>query len=92
LIFLKSLDLRTLGVELGDVPWVFGWDLVLFESHMEETMSRIGYETVPEPSETRIGPAPVFLERLDDSFINLDRVGDLEEGDTLESDTPTEII
>ena len=21
--FLKSLDLRTVGVELGDVPWVF---------------------------------------------------------------------
>jgi len=29
--FLKSLDLRTVRVELGDVPWVFRWDLVLFE-------------------------------------------------------------
>ena len=42
-----------MGMELGDAPRVFGWDLVLFESHVEETMSGIGYEPVPEPSATR---------------------------------------
>jgi len=35
--FLKSLDLRTVGIELGDVPPEFGWDLVLFEPDMEPT-------------------------------------------------------
>jgi len=29
--FLKSLDLRIVEEELGDVPRVFRWDLVLFE-------------------------------------------------------------
>ena len=29
--FLKSPNLRSVGLELGDVPIKFGWDLVLFE-------------------------------------------------------------
>ena len=37
--FLKSLDLRTVGVELGDVPRVFGWDLVLFEVDGDQIVS-----------------------------------------------------
>jgi len=80
------------GVELGDVPLVFGWRLVLFESHVEETMSAIGHEPVPEPSETRTRHARIFLERLDDPFINLDPIRDLEEGDSPRFDTSIEII
>ena len=33
--FLKSLDLRIVGLELGDVPAEFGWDLVLFDPAVE---------------------------------------------------------
>jgi len=36
--FLKSLDLRTVGVELGDVLRVFKWDLVLFEVDEDQTV------------------------------------------------------
>jgi len=43
---LKSLDLRTVGMELGDVPPEFGWVLVLFEPNLEPTVS----EGVLEPS------------------------------------------
>jgi len=32
--FLKSLNLRSVGKELGDVPLVFGWELVVFEPSM----------------------------------------------------------
>jgi len=35
--FLKSLDIRTVGLELGNVPPEFGWDLVLFEPIVERT-------------------------------------------------------
>ena len=44
--FLKILDLRTVGLELGDVPFEFGWDLVLFEPNVEPT----GSKGVLEPS------------------------------------------
>ena len=27
--FLKSIDLRTVGLKLEDIPYKFGWDLVL---------------------------------------------------------------
>jgi len=36
--FLKSLDLKTVGVKLCDVPWVFGWDLILFEVDGDQTV------------------------------------------------------
>ena len=36
--FLKSLDLRTVGLELGDVSSEFRWALVLFESSVEQTV------------------------------------------------------
>ena len=37
--FLKSVDLRSIEIELGVIPpvkSVLGWDLVLYESHMTE--------------------------------------------------------
>jgi len=37
--FFKSLDLRTVGLELNDVPAEFGWDLMLFELAVEQTVS-----------------------------------------------------
>jgi len=36
--FLKSLDLRIVGVKLGDIPRVFRWDLVFFEVDGDQTM------------------------------------------------------
>jgi len=68
--FLKSLDLRTVGLELGNVPPEFGWDLVLFEPIMEQTVPRgvsepseaqTEPESVLESGEAQIGPAPVFF-------------------------------
>ena len=38
--FLKNLDLRTKGVELGDVPRVFRWDLVLFTVDGDRAVSK----------------------------------------------------
>ena len=43
-------------------------------------------------SEAQTRLAPVFLERLEDPFIHLDRVGDLEEGDSPGSNSPIEIV
>ena len=37
--FLTSLNLRTVGLDLGVVPCVFGWDLVLFEVDGDQTVS-----------------------------------------------------
>jgi len=37
--FLKSLDLITVGLELGDVSAEFGWDLMLFEPAVKQTVS-----------------------------------------------------
>ena len=34
--FLKILDLRTMGKDLGDVPPVFGWELVPYDPIMVE--------------------------------------------------------
>ena len=46
---------------------------------LEVNTTQSGPEPGPEPGETRTGPAPIFLDRLDDPFINLDRMEDLEE-------------
>ena len=120
--FLKSLDLRTVGMKLGDVPPEFGWVLLLFDPNLEPTVSegvlepskgqtvskgvlepsvaqtvsdgvlevdttQSGSEPGSEPGEARTGPVPVFLDRLDDPFINLDRVEDLEETNSDGSDS-----
>ena len=112
--FWKSLDLRTVGMKLGEVPSEFGWDLVLFEPYVELTRSKgvlephagqtmfdgvlevdttqLGPEPGPEPGEARTGSAPVFLDRLDDPFINLDRMEDLEETNSDGSDSTIEVL
>jgi len=91
-------------MELSDVPPIFGWELVLFESPVDEPTSEItfencfgpcavapGSEPVFEPSENQTRPGHVFLDRLDEVFINLDQVEDLEESDD-KSDSPTKIV
>ena len=47
-----------MGLELGDVPAKFGWDLVLFEPAIEQTVS----EGVSEPRE-----APLVTEDFSES-------------------------
>ena len=57
--FVKSLDLRTVGKDLGDVPPVFGWKLVPYEPIMVES----GHE----------GSCTVrFTDVLDEHFFNFD--------------------
>jgi len=89
------------GRELGDVPPVFGWELVLFKPNVEPTMSegvskpyvvQPGPEPVSEQSEARTRSRHIFLDRLDDPFINLDRVEDLKEGDNVGSVPPIKIV
>jgi len=57
---------------------------------VEATQS--GSEPGSKPSEARSGPAPVFLDRLDDTFINLDRVEDLEETNSDRSYSPLRLF
>ena len=112
--FLKRLDLRTVGMELSDVPPKFGWDLVLTKPDVEptgpkgvldpstgQTMSdgvlevdtaESGPELGSESGEARTGPAPVFLDRLDDPFINLDQMEDLKETNSDGSDSTIEVL
>jgi len=74
---------------------------VLFKPDVEPTVSegvsepcvvQPRPETLFEQSDARSGPRPVFLDKLDDPFINLDRVEDLEVGDNAGSYTPIEIV
>ena len=51
-----------------------------------------GPEPGSQPSEARTGPATVFLDRLDDPIINLDRVEDLEETNSDGSDSTIEVV
>ena len=69
--FLKSVDLRTVGLELGDVLSEFRWALVLFELSGEQIVPKgvLGLDAVqsgPEPgsqpSEARTGPTTAFLD------------------------------
>ena len=55
-------------------------------------MEQSGPKHSSEASEAQTGHAPVFLKRLDDPFINLDPIRDLEEGDSPRFDTSIEII
>ena len=77
---------------MGDVPPVFGWDLVVYQPNVVQTRPEIscepstvqpGCESVYEPSEVRIGPESVFTmsptEGMDEPFFNLDPVEDLAE-------------
>jgi len=56
------------------------------DSVLEVETAQSGPEPGPEPGEARTRPAPIFLNRLDDPFINLDRVEDLEETNSDGSD------
>ena len=45
--FLKRIDLRTVSLKLEDIPYKFGWDLVLFDEsnvcqRSEETQESVG--------------------------------------------------
>ena len=82
--FLKSVDLRMVGLELGDVPSEFGWPLVLFESNVEHTVP----EGVLRIDTAQTGHATVFLDRLDDWY----RVEDLEETNSDGSDSTIEVV
>ena len=62
------------------------------EGVLDVEAAQSGSEPSPEPSEARAGPAPIFLNRLDDTFINLDRVEDLEETNSDRSDSTIEVV
>ena len=47
--FLKSLNLKSVGLKLEDVPYEFGWDLVLFEFVVVDLESKV----VQGPSEAK---------------------------------------
>ena len=64
----------------------------VFEGVLEVDAAQSGSEPGSEPGEARTGPAPVFLDRLDDPFINLDRVEDLEETNSTGLDSTIEVV
>ena len=70
--FLKYVDLRTVWLDLGDVPTKFGWELVLFKPVVEQPRSegvsvsglefggfRTGSEPVPDLGRFETGPEHV---------------------------------
>jgi len=57
---------------------------------IEATQS--GSEPGPEPSEARMGSTPFFLDRLDETFINLDGVEDLEVTNSDRPDSTIEVV
>ena len=77
--FLKSLNLRIIGKDLGDVPAVFGWDLVLYEPSEVQTGSE--------------GGSFVDLtEEVDEPFFNFDPIGEFVDGNSDESDSIVEVL
>jgi len=78
--FLKSVILKTVGKELGDVPPTFGWDLVVFEPKTEQIMSKGGsFESSSKG--------------MDEPFLNLDLVvEDCEDNDGDRSDSVVEVL
>ena len=76
---LKSLNLRTIGKDLGDVPPVFGWDLVLYEPSEVRTGSEGG-------------SFMDLTEGIDEPFFNSDPVGKFVDGDSDGSDSTVEVL
>ena len=60
--FLKSVDLRTVGLDLGDVPSGFGWELVVWKPILEQ--SELKGDLGPNEVQTEV------FEIVDDSSLS----------------------
>ena len=93
--------MRTVGRNLGDVPFNFGWELVAFEPGKVQTGSDNGSQEKGEQTgsvpvlgerESRPWSGPGYEEQLDYPLsLNLVRVGNLEDTSSDESEAPIEV-
>ena len=63
--FLKSIDLRTIGLKLEDIPYDFGWSLVLFRESDACMKSGEEQEPIREYSEEIGAKDKFFLPKND---------------------------
>ena len=77
--FLKSLDLKSVGMSLEDVPSIMGWELVVYNPVVAESRSM---------RTESVGSSNMGVENiLEEPFLNDDSIGDIEDIDSDDSNS-----